>query len=78
MTSVNSNFNFLCGRPHGAWPLPHPHASTWAWPPPFGRHKWMAPKTTWWSWQHICSSAPAYNGCPPEVNDIFLFQRLIS
>jgi len=22
MTSVDSNFNFLCGRPHGAWPLP--------------------------------------------------------
>ena len=20
MTSVDSNFNFLCGRPHGAWP----------------------------------------------------------
>jgi len=31
MTSVNSNFNFLCERPHGAWPLyPRPHASTWA------------------------------------------------
>jgi len=29
MTSVDSNFNFLCGRPHGAGPpLPHPHAST--------------------------------------------------
>jgi len=42
MTSVDSNFNFLCGRPHGAWP--RPHASTWAWPlpPPCGRHKWMA------------------------------------
>ena len=23
MTSVDSNFNFLCGRPHGAW-LPYP------------------------------------------------------
>src|SRR6218665_668670 len=22
MTSVDSNFNFLCGRPHGAEPLP--------------------------------------------------------
>ena len=22
MTSVDSNFNFLCGRPHGAWPAP--------------------------------------------------------
>jgi len=31
MTSVDSNFNFLCGRPH------------WAWPPPCGCHKWMAP-----------------------------------
>ena len=45
MTSVDSNFNFLCGRAHGSWP-PRPHASTWAWslPPPCGRHKWMAPK----------------------------------
>jgi len=43
MTSVDSNFNFLCGRPHGAWST-RPHASTWAWtpPPPCGRHKWMA------------------------------------
>jgi len=33
MTSVDSNFNFLCGRPHGAWPpSPRPHAFTWAWP----------------------------------------------
>jgi len=40
MTLVDSNFNFLCGRPHGAGP-----PSTWAWPPPppCGRHKWMAP-----------------------------------
>ena len=22
MTSVDYNFNFLCGRPHGSWPLP--------------------------------------------------------
>jgi len=28
------NFNFLCGRPHGAGPPPRPHASTWAWPLP--------------------------------------------
>src|SRR6218665_442830 len=34
MTSVDSNFNFLCGRPHVAG-FP---------PPPCGRHKWMAPK----------------------------------
>ena len=25
MTSVNSNFNFLCGRPHGAGPPPPVH-----------------------------------------------------
>src|SRR6218665_2614073 len=25
MTSVDSNFNFLCGRPHGAGPLPPVH-----------------------------------------------------
>ena len=46
MTSVDSNFNFLCGRRHGAGPsLPRPHASTWAWPlpPPCGRHKCMVP-----------------------------------
>jgi len=34
MTSVDSSFNFLCWRPHGAWPpSPCPHASTWAWHP---------------------------------------------
>jgi len=43
MTSVDFNFNFLCGRPHGLDPLPRPHASTWAWSPPCGCHKWMAP-----------------------------------
>jgi len=45
MTSVDSNLNFLCGRPHGAYPLPRQHASTWAWPLPIpcGHHKWMAP-----------------------------------
>ena len=25
MTSVDSNFNFLCGRPHEAWPPPPVH-----------------------------------------------------
>jgi len=36
MMSVDSNFNFLCGCPRGAWPLSpcRPHASTWAWPLP--------------------------------------------
>src|SRR6218665_1352408 len=34
MTSVDSNFNFLCGRPQGAGPLP----------PPCGRDKCMAPR----------------------------------
>jgi len=29
MTSVDSNFNFLYGRPRGAWaPFPRPYAST--------------------------------------------------
>jgi len=32
MMSVDSNFKFLCGRPHGTWLPPRPHASTWAWP----------------------------------------------
>ena len=46
MTSVDSNFNFQCGRPHGAGPPfpvhmrpPEPDPL----PPPCGRHKWMAP-----------------------------------
>src|SRR6218665_2210849 len=43
MTSVDSNFNFLCGRPHGARPVhmrpPEPDSP----PPPCGRHKWMTP-----------------------------------
>ena len=41
MTSVDSNFNFLCGRPHGAGPPVH--LSLTPSPPPCGRHKWMAP-----------------------------------
>src|SRR6218665_3203514 len=41
MMSVDSNFNFPCGRPHGANPLPRtPEPDPL--PPPCGRHK---PKT---------------------------------
>src|SRR6218665_295472 len=46
MTSVDSNFNFLCGRPHGAGPSPPVHMrppEPDSPPPPCGRHKWMAP-----------------------------------
>jgi len=44
MTSVDSNFNFLCGRPHGAGPGPPVHMRPpEPDPPPCGRHKWMAP-----------------------------------
>src|SRR6218665_4119811 len=46
MTSVDSNFNFLCGRPHGAGPPPPVHLSLTPLPPPCGRHKWMAPRVT--------------------------------
>src|SRR6218665_1198221 len=47
MTSMDSNLNFQCGRPHGVEPLPvhirppEPDPS----PAPCGRHKWMAPNT---------------------------------
>ena len=40
MTSVDSNFNFLCGRPHGAGPPAHMRPPE---PDPSPRHKWMAP-----------------------------------
>src|SRR6218665_377044 len=46
MTSVDSNFNFLCGRPHGAGPPPPVHmrpSEPDPLPPPCGRHKWMVP-----------------------------------
>src|SRR6218665_3956067 len=46
MMSVDSNFNFLCGRPHGAGPPPPVHMrppEPDPLPPPCGRHKWMAP-----------------------------------
>src|SRR6218665_1502705 len=46
MTSVDSNFNFLCGRPNGAGPPPPVHMrppEPGPSPPPCGRHKWMAP-----------------------------------
>src|SRR6218665_518763 len=49
MASVDSNFNFLCGRPHGAGPPPPVHMrpnEPDPLPPPCGRHKWMAPKTS--------------------------------
>ena len=42
-----SNFNFLCGRPHGAGPPPPVHMrppEPDPLPTPCGRHKWMAPK----------------------------------
>src|SRR6218665_848962 len=45
MTSVDFNFNFLCGRPHGVGPLPLStcvHLSLSHLLPPCGRHKWMA------------------------------------
>ena|SRR6218665_2568793 len=48
MTSVDSNFNFLCGRPHGAGPSPihmrPPEPDPL--PPPCEHHKWMAPNQT--------------------------------
>src|SRR6218665_2402680 len=46
MTSVDSNFNFLCGRPHGDGPPPPVHMrppEPDPPPPPCGRHKWMVP-----------------------------------
>src|SRR6218665_1410987 len=44
MASVDSNFNFLCGRPHGAGPPVHmPPPEPDPLPSPCGRHKWMAP-----------------------------------
>src|SRR6218665_1545234 len=43
MTSADSNFNFLCGRPHGAGPPPSTCVHLSLTPPPCGRHKWMAP-----------------------------------
>src|SRR6218665_2069987 len=49
MTSVDSNFNFLCGRPLGAGPPPPVHMRPLEPdppPPPCERHKWMAPNLT--------------------------------
>ena len=43
---MDSNFNFLCGRQHGAWPPSPVHMrppEPDPYPPPCGRHKWMAP-----------------------------------
>src|SRR6218665_1944771 len=47
MTSVGSNFDFLCGGPHRAGPPPPVHMrppEPDPLPPPRVRHKWMAPK----------------------------------
>src|SRR6218665_3714228 len=49
MTSVDSNFKCLCGRPHGTGPPPPVHMrppEPDPLPPPCGRHKWMAPILT--------------------------------
>jgi len=42
MTLVDSNFNFLCGRPHGVGPPSTCVHLSLAPSPPCGRHKWMA------------------------------------
>ena len=42
MRSVDSNFNFLCGRPHGTGPPPPVHMRPPE-PDPPPPHKWMAP-----------------------------------
>src|SRR6218665_3169215 len=45
MTSVDSKFNFPCGRPHGVEPPPRFTCVRLSLTssPPCGRHKWMAP-----------------------------------
>src|SRR6218665_3005141 len=43
MTSVDSNFNFLCGRPNGAGPPSPIHMRPPELDPPCGHHKWIAP-----------------------------------
>jgi len=44
MTSVDSDFKFLCGRPHGAGPSAPVHMRPPEPDPPLcGHHKWMAP-----------------------------------
>jgi len=45
MTSVDSNFNFLCGRPHGSLPPPPSTCVHLSLTPPCGRPKWMPPYT---------------------------------
>ena len=45
MTSVDFNFNFLCGHPQGAGPLPRPPEPD-PLAPPCGHHKRMAPSWT--------------------------------
>src|SRR6218665_266672 len=61
MTSVDSNFNFLCGHPHRAGPPspihmrpPEPDLL----PPPCGRHKWMAPNMTFYKTQKLRFNVP--------------------
>ena len=46
MTSVDYNFNFLCGHPRPLPPSTCVHLSLTP-PPPCGRHKWMAPYAYW-------------------------------
>ena len=68
--SVDSNFNFLCGRSHGAGPPLPPstcvHLSLTPSHPPCGRHKWMAPNATENTWTN--TKLPGNTAAPESVS----------
>ena len=90
MTSVDSNFKFLCGRPHGAWlsfpPSTCVHLSLTP-SPPCGRHKFMALtlrrcyiNLRWinepWDLKSV-PSAPSCRHSSSSSSHLFLFKHFI-
>src|SRR6218665_2569150 len=80
MTSVYFNFNFLCGRPHGAGPPPpvhmHPPEPD-PLPPPCGRHKWTAllPKTG--STHLMCTNLSLHTLSHADITQLFTSKAVI-
>ena len=84
MTSVDSNFNFQCGRPHGAGP-PEAHPPVHMrppepdpLPPPCGRHKWMAPNVLYMLYKTLKCTLSEYKLCCFEcLSLLFLIEMLV-
>src|SRR6218665_1629458 len=73
MTSVDSNFKFLCGRPHGTGPPVHLSLTP---SPPCGRHKWMAPKQCLLLNEYVHKGGVSHMLTREKESDVF-YARLV-